>query len=432
MSMVINLVEDHNIYLCEGGPVYNGGVQPTPVIFLTQWKMMGNSVIHNLPYSDIPHGYKKCKYIESHGTEYIDLGYKNLYSYELKAQLVEAKSTFCIMLANGGSAGQYIGFGADSKWTLGSTFVFNTDNSSPAVVQVTFSASGVEATINNENISRSGSSANSNFKLFTHTTVSTTYNSKAKLWYLKAYDGDTLVHHWIPCLDDNDVPCLYDLVGGQTYYNSGEGTLSYEIEPQPAEIWSCGEYSAVDGKYHILVQPLGGSIVDIVLDEPLRKVNSVADSIEFVNGVATVTRNVGSVDMGDYEYLRSQTNVSGIYRYSATTNLINLKNVPSSQIANALCSKYRVISANDTYTANEGVSINSVQIPKVTIYLEDYKDGSYKDTIKNILQGVEFIYELATPTTEIIQVPQIEEADSYSCVISQGAKAVSWSDFETE
>lgn len=30
MSMVINLVEDHNIYLCEGGPVYNGSVQPTP------------------------------------------------------------------------------------------------------------------------------------------------------------------------------------------------------------------------------------------------------------------------------------------------------------------------------------------------------------------------------------------------------------------
>ena len=31
MSMVINLVEDHNIYLCEGGPVYNGGPQPVPI-----------------------------------------------------------------------------------------------------------------------------------------------------------------------------------------------------------------------------------------------------------------------------------------------------------------------------------------------------------------------------------------------------------------
>ena len=34
MSMTINLVKDHNIYLCEGGPVYNGGVQPTPITYL--------------------------------------------------------------------------------------------------------------------------------------------------------------------------------------------------------------------------------------------------------------------------------------------------------------------------------------------------------------------------------------------------------------
>lgn len=52
-------------------------------------------------------------------------------------------------------------------------------------------------------------------------------------------------------------------------------------EVHGTEIWSCGEYSEVDGKYHILVQPLGGSIADIALDEPLRKVNDVADTIEF-------------------------------------------------------------------------------------------------------------------------------------------------------
>lgn len=51
---------------------------------------------------------------------------------------------------------------------------------------------------------------------------------------------------------------------------------------------------------------------------------------------------------------------------------------------------------------------------------------------KTAMDDVELIYELAIPTTETIQVPQIEEADSYSCVISQGAKAVEWSGFETE
>ena len=61
------------------------------------------------------------------------------------------------------------------------------------------------------------------------------------------------------------------------------------------EIWSCGEYNPTDGKYHILVQPLGGSIADIALAEPLRKVNDVADIIEFpsdTEGKALVTRNL--------------------------------------------------------------------------------------------------------------------------------------------
>lgn len=41
---------------------------------------------------------------------------------------------------------------------------------------------------------------------------------------------------------------------------------------------------------------------------------------------------------------------------------------------------------------------------------------------------------VATATTETIQVPDIEVSptDTYTCVISQGAKAISWSSFETE
>jgi hypothetical protein len=46
--------------------------------------------------------------------------------------------------------------------------------------------------------------------------------------------------------------------------------------------------------------------------------------------------------------------------------------------------------------------------------------------------GVEILVPLTTPTTELVDAPQIEEADSYSCVISPGGKAVEWSSFETE
>ena len=246
MSMVINLVEDHNIYLCEGGPVYNGSAPPTPITYLTQWKIVGNSEVHG------------------------------------------------------------------------------------------------------------------------------------------------------------------------------------------NEIWSCGEYSAVDGKYHILVQPLGGSIADIALTEPLRKVNDVADSIEFANGVAMLTRMLKSFDMGDCEWSSLLNNDRTTYRYR--TNSITDMDCPSSVKKGLLLSaKYDTLDIGSLATPNEGIGCYlSSGAPRFFCY--DIIAGTVNDSVafREYVKGVEVIYKLVTPTTELVDAPQIEEADSYSCVISQGGKAVSWSSFETE
>lgn len=246
MSMVINLVEDHNVYLCEGGPVYNGGVQPTPIIYLTQWKIVGNSEVH-----------------------------------------------------------------------------------------------------------------------------------------------------------------------GQ-------------------EIWSCGEYSAVDGKYHILVQPQGGSIADIALDEPLRKVNDVADSIEFANGVATLTRTIKRIKWNDctviYEAERE-------YKRFLTSSITSLINKPTD-----FYERVQMCLSSD-FIQNNAPLQSSVETNPTDLCMAVYADGAIyiRDTSTTSVEDFyekygthEFLYRLATPTTETIQVPQIQEAESYSCVISQGGKAVNWSSFETE
>lgn len=248
MSMVINLVEDHNIYLCEGGPVYNGGVQPTPITYLTQWKIVGNS------------------------------------------------------------------------------------------------------------------------------------------------------------------------------------------EVQGNDIWSCGEYNSSDGKYHILVQPLGGSIADIALTEPLRKVNDVADTIEFPSGTegkALVTRNLDKDNLGSFSWRNLGTSTSGKYRVGSDDLKGKTKNTASSDVlANILCSRYDTITAQKANTCNRGISIGTTGL--VAVYDEDYNQSDSAAAFKTAIDGVVLIYELATPTTELVDAPQIAEAESYTCVISQGAKAVEWSSFETE
>lgn len=44
-----------------------------------------------------------------------------------------------------------------------------------------------------------------------------------KIYYFKIYDNDVLVRDFIPVLDHNGSPCMYDKVSKQFFYNSGTG-----------------------------------------------------------------------------------------------------------------------------------------------------------------------------------------------------------------
>ena len=210
------------------------------------------------------------------------------------------------------------------------------------------------------------------------------------------------------------------------------------------EIWSCGEYNATDGKYHILVQPLGGSIADIALTEPLRKVNDVADTIEFpsdTEGKALVTRSLKSVDMGTIEwfmYNSNRTQSDGIYCiYGSLTNSKQVSQNDNSRGQNILTPRYTSVPFNNTYNIspsnNKSISYgySSTYNKVIRIQDSDYNQLDSTTAFKTAVRGVELIYELETPTTELVDAPQIKEADSYSMVISQGGKAVEWSSFET-
>lgn len=55
----------------------------------------------------------------------------------------------------------------------------------------------------------------------------TTTGGEVRIYRAKFYDGDTLLRDFIPVLDWNDVPCMYDKVSGQLFYNLGTGQFNY-------------------------------------------------------------------------------------------------------------------------------------------------------------------------------------------------------------
>lgn len=209
-------------------------------------------------------------------------------------------------------------------------------------------------------------------------------------------------------------------------------------EVHGTEIWSCGEYNPIDGKWHIRILPEGYGVVDIALDEPLRKVNNVADTIEFANGSAVLTRNLGVYNISDLTITVGTDISSDVEAGLFVIDVPNRKYYSESSVLTAIYTQ--VAPVNSIYVAEANLNDKeccyyyrepAYYPQRLFVYDTDYI-GTDAATIKQGLQGQILIYELATPTTETIQVPQIEEADSYSCEMSQGAKAVSWSSFETE
>lgn len=117
-----------------------------------------------------------------------------------------------------------------------------------------------------------------------------------------------------------------------------------------------------------------------------------------------------------------------IYRMLANEFSITPKIVGNAP-AVALCAIYSTNSANNVVNRGEyGIALTSYS---VTIRDANYWQQDSASALKQHLQGIEFLYWIE-PTTELVDAPQIEEAESYACVISQGAKAVSWSSFEKE
>lgn len=292
--------------------------EPPVPVYLTAWKIAGNSEVHTLPYPDgvvLPTGYKRCEYLQGDGAAYIELPYgfkvtDNIYIKCAMSELVDWGGVIASKTWDSSNNRRFTFGGAVLKnsvriFTSSFGTVGPADGGlSPQVIADTnvheWTYANYEFTMDNyasktyQSFGESGSNTD-NLRIF----YGYDRPRKYKIYDYRHTKGNT-EYHLIPCLDSNDTPCMYDVINNQAYYNSAEsGSFTYKLYPQPTEIWSCGEYSETDSKYHVVVLPTGKQAVDIVLDEPLRKVNDIADTLEYplgLSGKALLTTRVAEID----------------------------------------------------------------------------------------------------------------------------------------
>ena len=199
----------------------------------------------------IPSGYKQVEYLQSSRTgklhgQYIDTNIlsQGKLGIEIKAQVIKTYENICIWL------------GGENSWATGTSFVIQAGNGGygfvyfnsrePCTPNMNYKIinnqiytlkirnGNVELINNNSNTISNYSYivkdfiSNSNIYLFgICRNKSLVRLDDVRIYRCKMYIDDLLVRDFIPCLDNNNRPCMYDTVSKKAYYNQGTGEFLY-------------------------------------------------------------------------------------------------------------------------------------------------------------------------------------------------------------
>lgn len=194
----------------------------------------------------LPLGYKECKYLESTGTQYIDLNIKATENTKLELNFsidtVEQGVSYRIFGARNSTNNK--AFVAGKQSTTNNTMFaqfdtiapVNVKNIRPSVDTITKIILSKDGFYVDNELSRTfegyddfTTSYNILLFAFSNGEAINKTTQNLRIYYTKLWEDGELILNLVPCLDDNDVPCMYDTVSKTTLYNAGTGTFNYEL-----------------------------------------------------------------------------------------------------------------------------------------------------------------------------------------------------------
>lgn len=190
----------------------------------------------------LPAEYTACEYLESTGTQYIDTNYYatntsgiNIdYAYTKSGNaglcgiyqptvprtdtlfvttLSGQTSTEIYLISQGGEATNYVVPVLETKYNGKINYL---NNGKLIIDNVTKGNNGHNGVVSSRTI-----------KLFCRDYNGNLAYTNARIYMCILTTGNTITRYLVPCLDRNGTPCMYDVVGKQTYYNAGSGTFNY-------------------------------------------------------------------------------------------------------------------------------------------------------------------------------------------------------------
>lgn len=189
----------------------------------------------------LPDGYTKVDYLQSSGTQWIDMGIAPDQNTKVILKVLATN-------LNGSSGVSLIGSrssnnSSDQFFTYISAdqgFLFRVDgDEAPSaftnfkvntLYTITLSASRFLVYDNGNRVLAMYLSSSD----FTSTVTMALFRAKpfsmgfiGNIYVCKHYNNDHLIQHFVPCLDSDGIPCMYDLVSKTAFYNQGTGSFTW-------------------------------------------------------------------------------------------------------------------------------------------------------------------------------------------------------------
>ena len=250
IDMYYYQIYDNNVLVRDFIPVLD--FNNTPCMY----DKVSNTYYYNQGSGDFGYSikgyYTELEYIESTGTQYIDTGVclSNNHSVEISFQMTvtgQKRTGIFGGLCNANTVSSESDYGRYGMLT----------HYNNAYYEAGYGKTNVVQNVGTPNLNKCLFYQNKN-KLYMNGTLVKTFSaatfrmglsaylggfrytsytpSKAKYYYAKFWDGDTLVRDLIPVLDWNMKPCMYDKVTGAKFYNEGTGEFKYGVLSTPSSI----------------------------------------------------------------------------------------------------------------------------------------------------------------------------------------------------
>ena len=146
-------------------------------------------------------------------------------------------------------------------------------------------------------------------------------------------------------------------------------------------------------------EPYNGTTYPLSLGQ-----NVYGGKVDLVSGKLTVTHAIQ--DLGALSWGIGATDTANVYSMSTSElNTVIKKPSSSSVVADVICESYPTINADSVYTKHLGIAVTASG--DVRVYDSNYNANGSQTSFKTAMNGVNLVYELATPTVIDLTPQQI-------------------------